>query len=555
MNSRILALVAISLTTNAALAQINPAVGTPFGSGDDSIFTVTTSFPIALPDGTTTTDLAVDSNGRVTSDLTQTSDFSESVAEFLGEPPVFAAYWDDLDPTGGGATGDVFFNDLGTSVLFTWQDVVVFGGAAGEEFTFQCEIFPDGTVVHAYDARLPLFSNDGLIGLTDGNGAADPGETDLSMDFSSAGVATVYEDFVADADIAGGTLTFTPDGSGGYDLTSDIAVASATAGGPACTPALMPIDLTFTPDGAGGYNSSLAGSMDAGFAGGTDLALGDDAVGNIALPFSFTLPSGTAVTDLDVDSNGRLTRTGVEPSDFSESLAEFFGDATAIIAPYWDDFDPSSGGVIWFNVVGGGSAVSVTWDAVPEFGATTLNTFQVQLFPSGAISFHYQSMASTDGLVGVSSGNGVADPGAVDLSAGPAMSGAVGVLYEQFTGGNDLGAPQVLPSLENGTRPIIGMNFDLAINNAPASIGDFYLLGNPSTFPLGALGIPCSLETDGILATINTAPGAGFSLTIPNLPGLVGQSLNTQGAVLDLAAGNPFFVLFTNSIDFTFGSL
>ncbi|MEO0480336.1 MAG: hypothetical protein AAF196_12720, partial [Planctomycetota bacterium] len=118
-----------------------------------------------------------------------------------------------------------------------------------------------------------------------------------------------------------------------------------------------------------------------------------------------------------------------------------------------------------------------------------------------------------------------------------------------------LGTPQLLPSLAALTNPVIGTNFDLLIENNPGSIGDFYLLGNPSVFDLTPIGIPCTLETDGILATIAGVPGVANTIMIPNLPGLVGQSLNTQGATLDTSAGNPFFVLFTNSIDFTFGDI
>ena len=78
-----------------------------------------------------------DSNGRISSDPAELSDFSESTAEFFAEMPAMAPYWDDLNPIGGGGIGDVFFNDLGTSALITWQDIVLFGGAAGSEFTVQ----------------------------------------------------------------------------------------------------------------------------------------------------------------------------------------------------------------------------------------------------------------------------------------------------------------------------------------------------------------------------------------------------------------------------------
>ncbi|MEO0481964.1 MAG: hypothetical protein AAF196_21065, partial [Planctomycetota bacterium] len=113
MNARILALAVSALTATTASAQINPAVGTPLGATDDSISMATVSFPVVFPGGVAVTDIFIDSNGRISSDALEGSDFSESTAEFFGEMPAMAPYWDDLNPIGGAGIGDVFFNDLG----------------------------------------------------------------------------------------------------------------------------------------------------------------------------------------------------------------------------------------------------------------------------------------------------------------------------------------------------------------------------------------------------------------------------------------------------------
>ncbi|MEO0479681.1 MAG: hypothetical protein AAF196_09395 [Planctomycetota bacterium] len=331
--------------------------------------------------------------------------------------------------------------------------------------------------------------------------------------------------------------------------------AQVSVGGPACVPgAGSNSSILFTPDGSGGYNTTPNGGViDNNFTSGTPLVYTDDSTNVLAIGFSFTMPNGVAVTDIEVDSNGRAFEPGLEASDFSESVVEFLGDGSGQIAPFWDDFNPSAGGQIWQSVGPGGEFV-VTWENVPEFGTTNSNTFQMVLSADGSVTLNFIDMAALDGIIGLSSGSGALDPGPMDLSAGPVMTAGGGVVYEEFTGNNDFGQAQLLPSLTNLTLPIIGQAFDLSIVDGPGSIGDFYLLGNPSVFDLSPIGIPCSLETDGILATISTAPGAGYTLNVPNLPALAGQSLNTQGAILDPTAGNPFFVLFTNSIDFTFGS-
>ncbi|MEO0481965.1 MAG: hypothetical protein AAF196_21070 [Planctomycetota bacterium] len=566
MHIRLLALVVSVLAATPAASQINSAFGTAQGAADDSVVgPMTLSFPFAMPNGATVTELFADSNGRVFSDGSEPSDFSESVVDLASGPTQIAVFWHDINPVGGAGLGDVFFNDLGTSALVTWNDVVDFGAPAGSEYTVQLEVFPDGSFVVRSDARVSQL--DGLVGSSVGAGATLPSLTDFSnaLPFNSGAQGTVYEPWDGSAfvfDLVDCDTTFTPNGVGGYSVTTTClpgvprsTPSVVTVQGPACSAlGATPLDLTYTPDGSGGYDVALGGSLDGNFASGTDLGLGDDTTGTVFLPFTFAMPGGSMVAGLDVDSNGRLFEISLESSDFSESTAELLGDATAMTCAFWDDLSPSDAGAVWAHVAASG-AQSITWDDVPEFGTTNSNTFQVQLFPDGVVSMHFVMMAATDGLVGLSSGNGAIDPGESNLASGPISTGGVPVVYEQFTGDFDAARPQVLPILQNLTNPILGTNFDLVITAAPGSIGDFYLLGNPSSSDLRIIGVPCFLETDGILATISTAPGAGYALIIPVLPDLVGQALNTQGAILDTNAGNPFFVLFTNSIDFSFGDV
>jgi hypothetical protein len=75
---------------------------------------------------------------------------------------------------------------------------------------------------------------------------------------------------------------------------------------------------------------------------------------------------------------------------------------------------------------------------VPEFLASTGNTFMVTLRDDGSFTFEYGVINATDGLVGTTEGGGAADPGETDLSAGGAFP-ASGTTYESFSGSdNDL---------------------------------------------------------------------------------------------------------------------
>lgn len=130
--------------------------------------------------------------------------FSPDVAEFLGDAPRIAAVWDDFDT---GAGGQVSVSSDANSVTVAYEGVPQW--LEGDSNTFAITMFADGSYRITYGA---LSTPDGLVGTTEGGGAADPGETDLSaalQPFPAAG--TTYEFFGAfDNDLSGATLDFTP---------------------------------------------------------------------------------------------------------------------------------------------------------------------------------------------------------------------------------------------------------------------------------------------------------------------------------------------------------
>ena len=82
--------------------------------------------------------------------------------------------------------------------------------------------------------------------------------------------------------------------------------------------------------------------------------------------------------------------------------------------------------------------MTVTFDSVPQFVAGDSNNFAVTLNEDGSFSIVYGNIDASDGLVGVTEGNGAADPGETDLSAAGPLS-ASGTTYELFSSGdNDL---------------------------------------------------------------------------------------------------------------------
>lgn len=181
-------------------------------------------------------------------------------------------------------------------------------------------------------------------------------------------------------------------------------------------------DTGFTGQGGSGGRYVL----DLSSIEGTLLAMGDDSSVEVPLPFSFPF-QGASYASVFVNSNGNLT-FGTGSSDFSESVSELLSGPPRI-APLWDDLSPNAGGLVLVNSQP--SFVTVTFDGVPQFLGTDDNTFSVTLWDDGAIEIGYESVGSSDNVVGISEGGGAADPGPSDLSTSPTWP-ATGTSYELF---------------------------------------------------------------------------------------------------------------------------
>ena len=224
-------------------------------------------------------------------------------------------------------------------------------------------------------------------------------------------------------DPAGNLVTV--DDDGGTGLLSRIVYAVPASG-------RYRLAVTTFPDndfmGAGGSGGRYV--MDLSTIDGELLNLGDDSSQEVELGFSFPF-NGSSYTSVFVNSNGNLT-FGSGDTDFSETITELLNDQPRI-APLWDDLTPNAGGLVLLNR--DADSVTVEFREVPEFLATTGNTFRVTLFSDGRVEVVYGAITATDGIAGVSPGGGAADPGGTNLSAGGPFS-ATGVTYELFNAGN-----------------------------------------------------------------------------------------------------------------------
>jgi len=137
--------------------------------------------------------------------------------------------------------------------------------------------------------------------------------------------------------------------------------------------------------------------------GGTLISLTDDSSVQIDLTGGATVSIyGTSYSSFFVGSNGYIT-FGVGDSDYTETLGDHFD--TPRISALFDDLNPASLGTVrWLQLA---DRAVVTWEGVPEYNQTSTNDFQIELFFNGVIAISYLDVTASDGIVGLSAGNGL----------------------------------------------------------------------------------------------------------------------------------------------------
>ncbi|MCA8943218.1 MAG: hypothetical protein KDB80_11715 [Planctomycetes bacterium] len=145
---------------------------------------------------------------------------------------------------------------------------------------------------------------------------------------------------------------------------------------------------------------------------GSVISTADDDIVNINLGHSFTMPDGSSVTSLDVDTNGRVTHVGASGgTNWTENNTQFLG--AAHIAPLWTDISPNLGTGLFFYTDANKSVL--TWLDVQYYGGSA--TFTVQLIMRADNTFtiiHDQRVPTDSAIVGSSNGSGAG--GQTDLS-------------------------------------------------------------------------------------------------------------------------------------------
>jgi len=352
--------------------------------------------------------------------------------------PTIAPLWTDLNPDGFAGGGDIFINTFNDDNDPAIDRIVItfatgFADCANSACSIlaQVQLLEDGTIIFGYNGIKQTTDQtaDILIGLSPGNGAADPGNTVFSttVPFDSGMEPTIYQLFSGAppaVDLDDTNLVFTPNGIDGFNVSDSLPDPPPSSAPPT-------------------WESALGATI-RGTGGGLDDE--DDATitrtfGSLSFPFDGVTYTGASV--LAVSSNGFISLggdngTGCINTDCSGDPQQLLGFPSPTIAPLWTDLEPGpgGGGDIYYNefnddAIGGIDRIVITFatgfhDCVD---AACSALAQVQLLgqgnkyakDAGTIIFGYNGIVQTNSqlssiLVGVSPGNNAADPGSTNLN-------------------------------------------------------------------------------------------------------------------------------------------
>ena len=195
--------------------------------------------------------------------------------------------------------------------------------------------------------------------------------------------------------------------------------------------------ITFSNNRTGGYDVKVtAGTISA--TQGTPIPLGDDANARVNFNSGFSFPfNGTTYDFVFINSDGNLSFKTADSSSTSRDVLRLLTGPPQV-AGLFLDLNPAAGGSV--NVLQSGTKFSVTWNAVPEFGKTGGNTFQINLIKSGNIEIIFGETGLTkEGITGISPGNTTpSNLRFVNYSSITNLTGLKTAVLERFAATSDL---------------------------------------------------------------------------------------------------------------------
>ena len=148
---------------------------------------------------------------------------------------------------------------------------------------------------------------------------------------------------------------------------------------------------------------------------------GDDQVVTVSLPFSVTF-FGTAFTSIRISSNGNA-HFGTASSAYNNVSIPHTALPNALIAPFWDDLYPPSGGRVYTAVTGTAPnrTFVIEWRNVAHYpGGTNGATFEIQITESSSARNNLWFLYQDTSFGNASYNNGISATVGIENAAGTA---------------------------------------------------------------------------------------------------------------------------------------
>jgi subtilisin family serine protease len=234
---------------------------------------------------------------------------------------------------------------------------------------------------------------------------------------------------------------------------------------------------------------------------GTAVSVGDDwNVGPYGLGFSFNF-YGTVYDSVRICSNGWLSFTSSATTYTNQGIPNS-SDPNALLAGFWDDLNPSSGGTIYYYADVANARFIVEWDGIHHYYSGNPETFQIILNADGSIVYQYAIVASD-----ASCTVGIEDPTGTDGLE--VLMGVSGYLHNnlaiQFAAAEPP-APWLVVSPLAGTV-VPGASADLTVDLDAAGLAEAVYTGTitiASNDPGGSVDVPVTL-------TVQSSTGAAMT--------------------------------------------
>lgn len=600
MNRILASLSAVGLFAVAATAQcLNVASpGTLIGTGDDTAFATHYALGFSMPVAGSAlgsyTHFRVGTNGWIilTNGTTTPAGSPAGGSPYgsdalvagtvAGYAPRVIPFWRDMTIT---APGGLYYDSTsnpGVSCKITFKDTRDYNVLPTK--SYQAELFASGEIRMSYSGGMNVVqSASAWVGVSRGNGQTIPTQSDLSAGAASAGVGCVFQSFTTGTfDLADKTLSYMPDGSGGWNVSVICQAAFHAGYGTGCYsfqqakdtfyqsfatpaaagPALTGQSMVLTPAG-NGYTATWGGGtyvVPSGTA--TTLTQGDDTEAAVTPSIPFPHVSGPIPT-ISVASNGYINMgpTGVNSTTAYASVANLRNDTLASFRSNIDyDFTAATSPLGACKteelVVGLDTILYITYENVERYqaGATSGNSDRVQFqlnLTTGVVTIVWDQVQGITGtgtaagtLVGYSAAGASFDPGSINLATALPVTTSPDVNQLPLT----LSAtPAPVFSLGNPSVPVTYTISNVVDAAPPFGVGVAILvfsLGqiNPGV-DLGFIDMPgCNLYVpsfDVIITPTGTAPTSTFGPVAIPQPLAIGLSFYSQAFSLFAPNGLP----------------